>query len=225
MFQRLVVTLALLGAGMMSVVDASATQVPPKQIGRRTVVLQFTVNESNQPVAIEVISSEAEGLNTWTRFLVASGQIKLDGPGVTQITAKQYQVSISCPVEDDGPPLPLEIAAPIARVQTGPMYPYELARSGTAGGALIKLTIDENARIKNAELVRASHKEFGKAAIDAVRKWKFSQPAKKDGQPITVTMFQLMTFEMIGAKIAPWQWQVGPEPALPKINVTGERTR
>lgn len=217
--------LTLFGASMMSLAGASPKQIPPKQIGRRTVVLQFTVNESHQPRAIEVISSEAEGLNAWARALVASGQIKLDGPGVARIATAQYQVSISCPVEDDGPPMPPEITAPVVRVQAGPIYPYELARSGTAGGALLKLTIDEDARVKNVELVRASHKGFGKAAIDAVRKWRFAQPAKKNGRPVTITMFQLMTFEMSGAELAPWQWQVGPEPALPNVNITGELTR
>jgi TonB family protein len=225
MLQRLAIILALLGISMAGAAEAPLKQIVPAQIGRRTVVLQFALNEKNQPAAVEIVSSEAEGLNIWTRALVESGQVKIDAPGVTKIGDKQYRISISCPVEDDGPPLPPEITAPVARVQAPPSYPYDLARSGTSGGALLRLTIDEQARIQNVELVRASHKEFGRVAVNAVKKWRFAQPAKKNGQPMAITLFQLMTFEFIGAEIAPWQWQVGPEPALPIFNVTGERIR
>ena len=217
----LAISLALLVSVPVAAVYAPPSHVPPKEIGSRTVVLDFTVDGNAKPVAIDLVSSEAVGLNFWAKAMIKVGHIKTDSPGVAKIGEGKFRATIGFSVADDGAPPPPNITLPKARLQPGPIYPFGLARADIPGGVLLKLTIDEKARISKVELIRSSHREFGTAAIEALKKWRFSEPAKKDGIPITITLFQLITFEIDGKPPAVWEWQMCPEPALPEYLVSG----
>lgn len=41
----------------------------------------------------------------------------------------------------------------------------------------------------------------------------------KEGKPVTVTLMQLVTFEMPAGASAPLGWQISPEPCLPPFTV------
>lgn len=216
-----VIFLTAFACSLLSAAEKPSARAAPKEIGSRTVVLDFAVDKNDHPVSLDIFSSEAAGLDPWAKLIVSNGQVKTDSPGVEKIGERKYRATISFPVEGDGPPLPPEVTFPKARILHPIQYPYELARDGIAGGVLLKLTIDETAKVTNVELVRASHEAFGKAAVGVAKRWQFSQPAKKDGKPIAVTLFQLITFEVEGKQIAPWQWQICPEPCLEKFSMTG----
>ena len=204
---------------------AQPPRIPPKEIGSRTVVVDFTVDKKTKPLTIEVSSSEAPGLNPYATMLIKTQKINIGSPGVKMVAEGKYRAIISFPLEGDSAPLPAEITPPKGEWQPGPTYPFELARADIAGGALFKLTIDEQGNIKNTELVRASHKAFGTAALNALKKWHFEQPAKKNGLPVEITLFQLFIYEVTGKPTAPWPWQMTPEPALSEFRVTGSFVR
>jgi len=221
MFRTLAVSIAILAGVTANAADPAADYVRPQEIGSRTVVLDFTVDENEKAAVIDLVSTEAAGLNPWAQAMVKSGHVKPNSPGVIKLADGKYRATISFPLAGDGSPLPPGITPPKMRLQPGPQYPYELARADTPGGALLRLTINEKAAITKTEIVRASHKEFGSAAVDAVKKWRLAEPAKQDGAPIAVTLFQLITFEIEGKPPALWEWQMCPEPALPPFTVSG----
>jgi len=221
MFRAFAFSFALFVAVTANATDAGPEHVRPKEVGSRTVVLDFTVDENAKPMAIDLVSSEASGLNQWAKAMVKAGHVNTSSPGVVKLAEGKYRATISFPLDGDSSPYPLNVTLPKIRLQQNPRYPYALARADIAGGVLLRLTIDEKAEIKQVKVVRASHEEFGDAAVQAVNSWRLAEPAKKDGVPIPVTLFQLITFEIAGKPIAPWPWQLSPEPALEPMLVTG----
>lgn len=200
--------------------ETAPEHIRPKTIGFRTVVLEYMVDQNAKPAEISVVSSEADGLNYWAENLVKNGVVKEGTPGVVLIGVKKYKAEIAFPIQGDEAPLPDDITIPKVRIQGLPNISPKIWAREIAGGVLLRLSIDEKARVSKIELIRASHKDFGQPAIDAVKKWQFSQPAKKSGQAIPISLFQLIIFETAGKKGMPWQWQVSPEPALPAYIVT-----
>jgi len=64
-----------------------------------------------------------------------------------------------------------------------PDYPIEAAAAGVEGVALVTFTVDENGRVRDAEVVfSAPHPVFGEAALRAVRGWRY-EPRLVDGVP------------------------------------------
>lgn len=201
--------------------DSAPAQVTPKKVGERNIVADFSVDAAGKPQFSAIVSSEATNLNAWAKALIQMGRVKADSPGVRQISAGKYRTTISFPLAGDAPPLPDYYTLPVVKLQPPPEYPYELCKSGTSGAALFKLTFDESGKIKNIELVRGTHSALVDAAKQAMRRWRYSQPAKKAGVPVEVTLNQLFIFLAEGARLPSWELLISPEPALPEITVTG----
>jgi TonB family protein len=72
-----------------------------------------------------------------------------------------------------------------AKPLMGPMpeYPKSLAGQRVDGNAKVKFTIDAKGLVKNPELVEASAPEFGVAALETIRIWRFI-PKIKGGVPV-----------------------------------------
>lgn len=68
-----------------------------------------------------------------------------------------------------------------------PAYPPEMLEKGVSGLVNVSVVIDTNGTVVEREVAKASRPEFERAALDAVRKWKF-KPGKKGGQPVNVRM-------------------------------------
>jgi len=64
-----------------------------------------------------------------------------------------------------------------------PIYPLMARRLGREGKVLLRLTIDENGRLLNIEVIKGAGFGFTEAAIEAVKKSTF-QPAMHDGIPV-----------------------------------------
>ncbi len=66
-----------------------------------------------------------------------------------------------------------------------PKYPDALKHDGITGVVALVIVIDEKGSIESCSVAKASHTEFERPAMDAVKNWKF-KPAKKDGTPVKV---------------------------------------
>jgi protein TonB len=75
----------------------------------------------------------------------------------------------------DEKPTPVKTAAP--------HYPSALKRDGISGLVAVQVVIDEKGKIVSATVVKTTHPEFERPALDAIEKWSFT-PAKVGGNPV-----------------------------------------
>lgn len=92
---------------------------------------------------------------------------------------------------------PVEKAMPLQEVEFGggngprflhremPVYPLFARRLGKEGRVILRLTIDEQGKLLNIEVLENPGYGFADSAIDAVRKSTFI-PAQKEGKPFAV---------------------------------------
>jgi TonB family protein len=202
--------------------DLTTVVSGPKVVGARDIVLEFETRDQGRQGNSRIISSEAPILDSWAASLIWRRELKPGSPGVTKIGKNRYRAVLSFPIEGDEPILARDKTLPTPLSQPNPDYPAVLRKDGSVGGAILKLTIDSAGKLTETELVRASHPEFGPAALEAVRKWTFAKPATQAGKPIEITLFQLISFELrrsqprVEIKRPDWRWIVSPEPALPR---------
>jgi protein TonB len=69
------------------------------------------------------------------------------------------------------------------RVQSKPIYPFEMRRQGIGGQVMVEFIVDANGDVRNAYAARSTQHEFEAAAVAAVSKWKF-KPGKKGGRAV-----------------------------------------
>jgi TonB family protein len=62
-----------------------------------------------------------------------------------------------------------------------------LRRFGGKAQAVVSVTILEDGSVAEANLVQATNPEIGRAAVDAVKRWRFERPTRRGG-PARVTM-------------------------------------
>jgi TonB family protein len=118
----------------------------------------------------------------------------------------------SFPVEGDEGAAANEAPKPALRQAPLPVYPENLAAAGTVGGAIIELVIGTDGKVSRATLMRASHPEFGAAAVAATQQWVFA-PAQKDGAAVESRWRVAVNFS-VDNKEADWKWRVAPRPTL-----------
>jgi TonB family protein len=68
-----------------------------------------------------------------------------------------------------------------------PRYPPSMCNQKLEGRAVILFIVDTTGRVIEARIEEASHPDFGKAAVDAILKWRF-EPGLKDGQRVKFKM-------------------------------------
>jgi TonB family protein len=76
-----------------------------------------------------------------------------------------------------------------------PVYPEHLRRSRTEGFADIDFHVDQRGLVTEARVHRASHPEFGEAALAAVRSWQF-EPGRRDGVEVSFWLRIPMVFRV-----------------------------
>jgi len=72
---------------------------------------------------------------------------------------------------------------PRARAQPAPEYPLTFRASGIQGTAVIHFVVNKSGCVVSAEVVEASQREFGEAAVKAVLRWRF-EPGRRQGVPV-----------------------------------------
>jgi protein TonB len=76
-----------------------------------------------------------------------------------------------------------------------PKYPDSLKREGVSGVVAVQIIIDETGVVSSSSILKSSHPDFEKPALDAVRNWKF-KPAKKDGAAVKVKVTVPLRFNV-----------------------------
>lgn len=83
---------------------------------------------------------------------------------------------------------------PIARVQPG--YPPEAFRAGEEGTVVLRVDVDAAGNPGNVDIIsRSGSRDLDRAAIEAVRKWKF-RPAMQGGQAVASQVEVPIDFRM-----------------------------
>jgi protein TonB len=83
---------------------------------------------------------------------------------------------------------------PIARVE--PEYPAAAARTQEEGTVLVRVDVDANGVPTNVEVARRSgSRDMDRAAVDAVRQWRFN-PAIKDGKKVAAVVEVPVEFKL-----------------------------
>jgi TonB family protein len=116
------------------------------------------------------------------------------------------------PVEDDQGPEANNAPKPALRQAPQPVYPEDLAKAGTVGGAILELVIGADGAVRTATVLRSSHPEFANSAHAAVKQWQFA-PAQKDGVAVESRWRIAVNFS-VDNKEADWKWRVAPRPSL-----------
>ncbi|TDU30994.1 outer membrane transport energization protein TonB [Panacagrimonas perspica] len=77
-----------------------------------------------------------------------------------------------------------------------PVYPSASKRLGETGTVLLRVLVDEHGQSKSIEVQSSSgYSRLDRAALDAVRKWKFV-PAKQGDRAISAAVLVPLTFEL-----------------------------
>jgi protein TonB len=76
---------------------------------------------------------------------------------------------------------------PRAKFMARPAYPFEMIRAGNSGRVLVDFIVDTEGNVRNAVAASSTHVEFEDAAVDAVRKWKFT-PGRKNNHAVNTHM-------------------------------------
>jgi len=128
----------------------------------------------------------------------AIGYVSLDadvsGVKVVSVGGKTEHLLASSPAAVDPLPVGGRIAMPQRLLTTPPVYP-SFARSGRVQGVVeVSIVIDTNGNVARAEIVK-SIPQLDKAALDAVKKWKYA-PTVVNGATVPVTMVVQVTFAL-----------------------------
>jgi len=76
---------------------------------------------------------------------------------------------------------------PRALMQIAASYPSEMRSRKAEGVVTVIFVVDETGRVVNPRVEKATHPEFEKPALEAVRQWKF-EPAIKGGKRVSCRM-------------------------------------
>jgi TonB family protein len=88
------------------------------------------------------------------------------------------------PADDKGPDRPALVVYSIA-----PKYPQALWDQKIQGDATVQFTVGTDGRARDATVIEASRKEFGEAALGAIKQWKFT-PGTINWKPAGIKYWQ-----------------------------------
>lgn len=84
---------------------------------------------------------------------------------------------------------------PLVRIP--PEYPAKALIKGIEGYVMVRFTVTETGSVVDPEVLRSDPPViFDRAAIQAVKRWKF-QPQFRNGKPVRVSTFTRIRFEMM----------------------------
>ena len=77
---------------------------------------------------------------------------------------------------------------PVLLSSVVPAYPEDARRRRIEGEVVLQVVVDRNGRVENSIKVIKSIPMLDRAAIDAVRKWRFSPGRNRDGTAVRVLL-------------------------------------
>jgi TonB family protein len=87
------------------------------------------------------------------------------------------------------------VTAPHATYSPDPKYPKKESKARHRGTVVLELVVGSDGLPRDITVSRPLSPEFDEAALDAVKKWKFS-PATKDGKPIATQIMVEVDFHL-----------------------------
>ncbi len=85
--------------------------------------------------------------------------------------------------------------APRVVFQPAPQYPPELKKKKIQGTVHVLFIVEQDGRVKDPKVQKSDNPAFDKAAIGAVKKWRFD-PGKVAGKPVQFRMRVPITFSL-----------------------------
>lgn len=84
---------------------------------------------------------------------------------------------------------------PVNTRTVAPRYPVELRHDGVSGTVLLRFVVDSRGDVVDPVVVKSDYAEFGRAAVDAILRWKF-KPGRKNGRSVNTLMEIPMVFSV-----------------------------
>jgi periplasmic protein TonB len=85
--------------------------------------------------------------------------------------------------QEEKPDVMPEPIGGIEAIMKNVVYPESAKEEGVQGKVIVKLIVDEKGNVSSTEVVQSVNKELDNAAVDAIKKTKFT-PAMKDSKPV-----------------------------------------
>jgi TonB family protein len=104
-------------------------------------------------------------------------------------------IASGCSTKPSNDAANLEDAPPKLIHEVLPIHPFELFKAGISGYAEIGFTVSKTGDVVEAHVVSATHPDFGRAALSAIMKSKYTIPIK-NGQPVMARMRVPVTFDL-----------------------------
>jgi len=116
-----------------------------------------------------------------------------------------------------------------------PEYPELARRARLEGVVVLRIVIDEQGRVEDAEVLRPLGLGLDEAAVEAVRQWRYT-PTRYNGRPVELVLTVTVQFELLdsepgrprqapedaGSDVVSGQRDQGPEASLhPRVLVEG----
>jgi protein TonB len=123
-----------------------------------------------------------------------------NGSGLDLLTACKGCVTTPPPPPPPPPPptkpsrLHAGMQAPVKILNVDPIYPSMAQTAHVKGVVILEAVIDEHGAVTAVKVLR-SIQLLDQAAVDAVRKWRFT-PARLNGEPVPVVMTVTVNFEL-----------------------------
>lgn len=168
-----------------------------KDIPIQPVISEPEVKPEVKKIPIPALT-ETPVSNVIEPMIISNSEMSAPLPPAPQ-PAPQVAVSEAPVVRDDPKPL-LDVKfgstnTPQFLHREMPVYPLMARRLGREGRVLLRLTIDENGRLLNIEVLERAGFGFTEAAIEAVKKSTF-RPAVQDGRPVMSKALLPVSFKL-----------------------------
>lgn len=110
---------------------------------------------------------------------------------------KKYEVKIPQtttikPVRSSGQ-LGVEVIIPTPIRRITPVYPEKCKKEGIEGTVVLEIKIDEYGNVMDVQVLKSVHPDLDKAAMEAIKKWKY-KPVIKDDKPAPVVFAVTINF-------------------------------
>ena len=80
---------------------------------------------------------------------------------------------------------------------TPPVYPAEARRNRVQGVGVVRIIVDQTGEAIDYSIVSsAPSAEFGRAVLDAAKRWKYYPMADEDGRPVIYILEQTVRFNL-----------------------------
>jgi TonB family protein len=208
--------IALLAALLLALsAPLRADEKAPAAKSGYTVMVEVEVDENGVPQSARFLSSDEPSTGQILSRLAVQMALKNKLPPREQNGHKvKYKARepFFFPIEGDEGPAADQAPKPRVKNAIQPVYPPELAKSQTSGGAILEFVVDAEGNLARVTVMRASDPAFAAAAEEAFKKWTFS-PAKKDDKPVESRWRIAIAFETAETP-ADWPWRVAPRPSF-----------